>query len=59
MNVVICGASGPTGRLLTRQLLDEGHIVVAVTRWPEDFPIADPALTVVGSDVHENAAVGA
>jgi uncharacterized protein YbjT (DUF2867 family) len=35
MNIVIFGASGPTGRLLTRQALDERHTVTAVTRHPE------------------------
>ena len=38
-------------------ILDEGRIVVAVTRRPKEFPIADPALTVVGSDVHDKVAV--
>ena len=46
MRLVIFGANGGTGRLLTRRALDAGHSVVAVTRHPEQFPIADPALTV-------------
>lgn len=32
MNIVIVGASGATGRLLVRQLLDQGHTVKAVVR---------------------------
>src|SRR4051812_5845498 len=57
MRLVIFGANGQTGRLLTRQALDAGHTAVAVTRRPEDFPIADPALTVAGADVHDAAAL--
>jgi nucleoside-diphosphate-sugar epimerase len=57
MRFVIFGANGQTGRLITRQALDEGHTAVAVTRRPDDFPIADPALTVAGADVHHAAAL--
>jgi nucleoside-diphosphate-sugar epimerase len=57
MRLVIFGANGQTGRLLTRQALDAGHTAVAVTRRPDDFPIADPALTIAGADVHDAAAV--
>ena len=46
MKLVVFGANGPTGRLLTRQLLDADHTVVAVTRRPATFPITDPRLTV-------------
>ena len=58
MRLVIFGANGQTGKLVTRTALDSGHTVVAVTRRPHDFPIAHPALTVAGADVHEAAAVG-
>ena len=51
MRIVIFGANGQTGRLLTQRVLDAGHSAVAVTRRPDDFPIADPGLTVVGADV--------
>jgi putative NADH-flavin reductase len=57
MRIVIFGANGQTGRLLTRKALDKGHAVVAVTRRPDDFPFADPALTVAGADVHDGAAL--
>jgi uncharacterized protein YbjT (DUF2867 family) len=57
MRLVIFGANGQTGRLLTRQALDAGHTAVAVTRRPDDFPIAHPALTVAGADVHDAAAL--
>jgi len=57
MRIVIFGANGQTGRLLTRRALDAGHTAVAVTRKPNDFPIADPALTVAEADVHDGAAL--
>jgi uncharacterized protein YbjT (DUF2867 family) len=53
MKNVIFGANGQTGRLLTRRVLDAGHEAVAVTRRPDDFPFADPRLTVVGADVRD------
>ncbi|MUL80611.1 MULTISPECIES: NAD(P)-dependent oxidoreductase [unclassified Mycolicibacterium] len=59
MRIVIFGANGATGRLLTRRALDAGHTVVAVTRHPEQFPITGAALTVAGVDVHDGAAVTA
>ena len=51
MNIVVFGANGPTGRLLTQQALDADHRVTALTRRPADFPLAHPALTVVEGDV--------
>lgn len=57
MKTVIFGANGQTGRLLTQRALDAGHSAVAVTRHPDDFPIADPNLTVAGADVHDAAAL--
>ena len=53
MNIVVFGANGQTGRLLTRRALDAGHTVVAVTRQPAAFPFADPALIVADADVHD------
>jgi nucleoside-diphosphate-sugar epimerase len=53
MRIVIFGANGQTGRLLTRRVLDAGHDAVAVTRKPDGFPFADPRLTVVGADVRD------
>jgi putative NADH-flavin reductase len=57
MRIVIFGANGQTGRLLTRQALDAGHAAIAVTRRPGDFPFADPALVVAGADVHDVDAI--
>jgi putative NADH-flavin reductase len=39
MKIVVFGANGPTGRLLTGQALEAGHAVTAVTRHPESFPL--------------------
>ena len=50
MNIVIFGANGPTGRLLTQRALDAGHRVTALTRSPTDFPLAHRSLTVIGGD---------
>jgi uncharacterized protein YbjT (DUF2867 family) len=57
MRLTIFGANGPTGRLLTRQALDEGHDVVAFTRRPESFPDLPGRLEVAGADVLDPAAV--
>jgi putative NADH-flavin reductase len=57
MRIVIFGANGATGRLLTEQALAAGHDVAAVTRRPADFPIEHERLTVVAADVHEAQAV--
>jgi uncharacterized protein YbjT (DUF2867 family) len=57
MEVVVFGANGRTGRLLTRRVLDEGHSAVAVTRHPEDFPLTDPLLTVAEADVRKASAL--
>jgi nucleoside-diphosphate-sugar epimerase len=57
MNLVVLGANGQTGRLLTKQALAAGHRVVAATRQPGDFPLRDPHLTVAGLDVRDGAAV--
>ena len=38
MTILIVGASGATGRLLVKQLLDRGHKVKAVVRSLEKFP---------------------
>jgi nucleoside-diphosphate-sugar epimerase len=58
MHIVIFGANGLTGRLLTRRVLDAGHSAVAVTRRPDDFPITDPRLTIAGADVRCDGLAG-
>ena len=57
MDIVIFGANGQTGRLLTEQALAAGHRVVAATRRPGDFPLSDAKLTVAAVDVRDAAAV--
>ena len=57
MQIVVFGANGGTGRLLSQQALDAGHHVVAVTRNPDQFPLAHPALRVAHADVRDGAAV--
>ena len=51
MNIVVFGANGPTGRVLTQRALDAGHQVTALTRRPAEFPPSHPSLTVVYGDV--------
>lgn len=38
MSILVVGASGATGRLLVKQLLDKGKLVKAVVRSPEKLP---------------------
>ncbi|OBB35017.1 NAD(P)H-binding protein [Mycobacterium sp. 852002-51961_SCH5331710] len=54
--MVVFGANGQTGRLLTRCVLDSGHEAVAVTRRPAEFPFAHPRLEVARTDVRDAAA---
>jgi putative NADH-flavin reductase len=58
MKIVIFGANGATGRLLTGQALAAGHQVAAVTRRPAEFPVTHERLSVVKADVHDAQAVG-
>jgi nucleoside-diphosphate-sugar epimerase len=57
MRIVIFGANGQTGRLLTGQALAAGHDVVAVTRRPAGFPVTHDRLAVVEADVQDAPAV--
>lgn len=51
MKLVIFGASGPTGLELCRQALALGHRVTAAVRRPDDFPLQNDALMIVGAHV--------
>jgi|SRR5918996_61570 uncharacterized protein YbjT (DUF2867 family) len=57
MDIVIFGANGQTGRLLTNRVLAAGHSAVAVTRHPDEFPLTHPRLTVAGGDVRDAASM--
>lgn len=57
MNIVIFGANGLTGRLLTEQALAKGYRVTAVTRHPETFPLRHEHLQVMRGDVFDLASV--
>ena len=57
MRVVVFGANGPTGRLLTAALLDAGSDVVAVTRHPGALASARARFAVIGAEATDPAAV--
>jgi uncharacterized protein YbjT (DUF2867 family) len=57
VRIVVFGANGPTGRQATAQAIAAGHSVTAVTRRPDDFPLSDPRLRVLGADVLDPGAV--
>jgi len=57
MRLVVFGANGATGRLLVREALAAGHVVVAATRQPADFPLAGDRLVVERADVLNDDAV--
>ncbi|HXR64304.1 MAG TPA: SDR family oxidoreductase [Ktedonobacteraceae bacterium] len=57
MKIVVFGANGATGKILTKQALAAGHTVTAVTRHPENFPLHDVRLDVMGGDVFDLALV--
>ncbi len=57
MRLVVFGANGGTGRLLTKQALVEGHSVTAFTRHPDIFPLRHERLLVTQGDVFELASV--
>jgi putative NADH-flavin reductase len=57
MRLVIFGANGPTGRLLTAQALAARHSVTAFTRHADAFPIKHAQLRVVQGDALDAAAV--
>ena len=57
MNSAVFGANGQTGQLVTKQALDEGHLVTAVTRHPEAFPLRHEHLRVMRGDVYDLTSV--
>ncbi|GAA2874173.1 flavin reductase [Actinoplanes cyaneus] len=60
MEITVLGASGATGRELTRQALARGHTVVALARTPEKLSDFDShMLTRVAADVRDPASMAA
>lgn len=57
MQLIIFGASGATGRLLTEQALAAGHRVTAFVRNPANLDIQHPLLTKRAGDALDEAAV--
>ena len=57
MKLVIFGANGSTGRILTEQALEAGHTVTAFTRHAGAFPIRHERLRVVQGDALDPDAV--
>jgi putative NADH-flavin reductase len=57
MNVVIFGATGQTGRLLTERAVANGHVVTAFVRDPARLNAARDSVRVVQGDVLDSTAV--
>src|SRR5437016_10484133 len=57
MKIVIFGANGAPGKVVTKQDLDAGQIVTLVTRQPEALPLRDVSLNVMDGDVFDLALV--
>ena len=53
-NLLVFGASGPTGRQVVTQALTRGYRVTAFVRDPARFPVNDTALRVVRGDTVED-----
>ena len=57
MKIVVFGANGSTGQILTKQALAKGYVVTAVTRHPETFPLRHEHLQVMRGDVFDLSSV--
>ncbi|ADJ48960.1 hypothetical protein AMES_7134 [Amycolatopsis mediterranei S699] len=57
MRVTVFGATGGIGRLVVRQLLDDGHQVTALVRTPAKLALTHPDLTVVTGQLSDRDAV--
>jgi len=58
MNVVIFGATGQTGRLLTERAVSEGHEVTAFVRDPARLNVPSGSVRVVQGNVLDATSVG-
>lgn len=56
MNILVFGATGPTGRQVVKQALDRDHAVTAFVRSPRKLPITHDRLRVVVGDTTHGAA---
>lgn len=57
MNILVFGASGPTGRQVVEQALARGHAVNAFVREPKRLAITHPSLRVATGDALDADAV--
>lgn len=57
MRITVFGASGAIGRLVVRQLLDDGHQVTALVRTPAKLALTHSQLTVVTGELSDGNAV--
>jgi len=57
MNIIIFGATGPSGRLIVEQALEQGHNVTAFARNPDAVKIHNDKLTVIKGDILDPSAV--
>ena len=56
-NIVIFGATGQTGRLLTERAITAGHVVTAFARDPARMTVSHKPLRIVQGDVLDAASV--
>jgi putative NADH-flavin reductase len=57
MRIAILGATGQTGRELTRQALDRGHQVTVLARDPARVTTIHPGLKVTTADIHDPSSI--
>ncbi len=57
LRIVIFGASGEVGTLITQEALNRGHSVRAITRNPEGFETTHDNLTVMRGDLLDKASI--
>jgi putative NADH-flavin reductase len=57
MKLLVVGATRGIGLEVTRQALDQGHVVTVLARSPNKVPLSNPRLTVMKGDVLQAASV--
>jgi putative NADH-flavin reductase len=53
-NIIVFGASGPTGREFVKQAIEEGHKLTLIVRDPTSFNLNHPKIKVIKGDVLES-----